>query len=170
MYPQSSCKSPYLVIIGRNMLKCDVNCQLVTVGSNYGQLLILVFPDADFKLKDGPLLTKNALINLAKALDRTFVHLRRLFLVCSQTYVGRCGRPLLRRKDARCFANVMSRYNSAPFLRTFHFSAVDGYVEVTRWGGLDERREDIDTDSEWDEVYSRPAVIFRVEDYAYLFP
>ncbi|KAF7367041.1 hypothetical protein MSAN_00963300 [Mycena sanguinolenta] len=125
---------------------------------------------SDFKLEDGPPLTKNALTNLAKALDRTFVHLRRLFLVCSQTYMGRCGRPLLRRKDARCFANVMGPYNSAPLLRTFHFSAVDGYVEVMRWGGLDERREDIDADPEWDEVYSRPAVIFRVEDYAYLFP
>ncbi|KAF7375535.1 hypothetical protein MSAN_00441700 [Mycena sanguinolenta] len=125
---------------------------------------------SEFKLKYGPPLTKNALTNLAKSLDRTFIHLRRLFLVCSQTYLGRCRRPLLTRKDARCFANIMHTYSSAPFLHTFHFAAVDSYVGVMRWGGLDERMEYVDADAEWDEVYSLPAVIFRLEDYAYLFP
>ena len=114
--------------------------------------------------------TQSALRNLALALNAGFGDLERLCLVCSQTSVGRCGRPLLTRKNASCFARVMWGYSTAPNLRTFHFCAVDGYVEVKRWGRIDETTEWINLDDEWDEVSSRPAVIFGVEDYAYLFP
>ncbi|KAF8171608.1 hypothetical protein K438DRAFT_2058165 [Mycena galopus ATCC 62051] len=129
---------------------------------------------SDFMLKgnDSPTLiqTKNALVNLAVFLDVSFVSLKSLFLVCSETYTDRCHRPLLRRHHARCFSKIMLSYCAAFNLRTFHFSAVDGYVEVNRWGGLDKEWIFIDKDGEWDEVSSRPAVIFGIEDYAYLFP
>ncbi|KAJ6510910.1 hypothetical protein C8R45DRAFT_921610 [Mycena sanguinolenta] len=112
---------------------------------------------SDFLLKDGPSLSKSALRDLALALD-----LRQIGTAAVGPYFDAKMPSVLR---TSCGATVRPP-NSARSI----FFAVDGYVEVLRWGSLNETTEYINIAEEWDEVYSRPAVIFGVEDYTYLFP
>ncbi|KAJ6452845.1 hypothetical protein C8R45DRAFT_1112865 [Mycena sanguinolenta] len=127
---------------------------------------------SDFVLEgnDSGSLTRNALVDLALVLNLHFVSLRSIFLVCSEAHQGRAHRRLLQRRDARCFSRVMSTYASAFHLRSFHFSAIDGYVKVNCWGTLEEEWIYIDKGPEWDEVYSRPAVILGIDEYTSVFP
>ncbi|KAF7358323.1 hypothetical protein MVEN_00881800 [Mycena venus] len=102
---------------------------------------------SDFTLNAGPSLATNALVQLATALDSSFLHLKSVFLGPQSSTIA--GPPA-----------------SGPFI----FFAMDGYVAVKHWGEIEEELVYIDVDDEWDEVCHRPAVILGEEDYAYLFP
>jgi hypothetical protein len=109
--------------------------------------------------------SRNLLAKLAAALDRSFIYLKTLLLVCSHHRTGRAHRRLLHCTDAICFTKIMSAHCSAPSLRTFYFYADDGFVAVTNWGGLDEKMEFMDS---WDPLH-RPSVVLDEAGYEHLF-
>jgi hypothetical protein len=128
----------------------------------------LVFYGNFFSLNGADCLSlqsSNLLAKLATALDRSFIYLQTLLLVCSHQRTGRAHRRLLHCRDAVCFSKVMSAHCLAPSLRTFHFYADDGFVAVTNWGRVEEEMEFID---DWDHLH-RPAVVLDEAGYEHLF-
>ncbi|KAF8180927.1 hypothetical protein K438DRAFT_1768117 [Mycena galopus ATCC 62051] len=87
---------------------------------------------SEFTRHSSSSLAGSSLGKLGSALSRHFVHLRTLYLVCSQDKSQRAQRRLLTQADAVCFAKVLSSYFAAPSLRGFRWWSVDGGYAVFR--------------------------------------
>ncbi|KAJ7246842.1 hypothetical protein B0H12DRAFT_1235462 [Mycena haematopus] len=129
--------------------------------------------DEDLSWSEFPLVVDAGLgectfVRVATTLDHSMVHLRSVFLVCSQSRRHCAHRRLLTRNDGVTFARIMAAHSTAPTLNAFRFSAHDGYAIWNNWGGEDEEILLTPPQDPTDSAAKYRPGSFE-EEYAYLF-
>ncbi|KAJ7209391.1 hypothetical protein B0H12DRAFT_1242873 [Mycena haematopus] len=146
---------------------------LFTAAPRFLSALRHIVLDEDLSWSEFPLVVDAGLgectfVRVATTLDHSMVHLRSVFLVCSQSRRHCAHRRLLTRNDGVTFARIMAAHSTAPTLNAFRFSAHDGYAIWNNWGGEDEEILLTPPQDPTDSAAKYRPGSFE-EEYAYLF-